>query len=468
MVGKSGNRGLYITVVLVPLILIVAVVAVVSIRPSSTEVFEPMDAPPISTMDIDGEPFDLFNDSGNVTILHFTSIEEPVCLECEDQMREQIEELHDLWSTGSNATIVTVNMRKSTHSPDGRALAERWWGLDVGWTWIEDWSPFPVSVPYSEYWTYRGAVSNPTIVLIEGNTRVVGVYHIYQMGSGEVDGVQGAEDLGRDIESIQSGEWEGFEGEVSMGGVTVGMMFALGVITSLTPCSIALMAVVISYIMSERRREEDGSPEDTGAGSKEGLIIGVSFTLGMAIIFFMIGVFLSHIGGLVSTSTWFYMLAGIFIIILGVNSLYPLSSLVPSRPFRRSGEGGKNGSQQGFLQRSISRLSMDERRAPVVGFVLGVLFSLAWAPCAVSLMLPVFIWVVAQGFSWVVSGGLMFVFGLGHGVPVILMAVAGRSARGAVAERSARIGEWVTKAFAAVVIAFGAILMLRSFGVALW
>ena len=469
MVGEKDHNRRYIVVALISLILIVAIVAVVFGRPSTTEVFEPIDAPPISTTDIDGEPFNLFNNSGNVTILHFTGIEEPVCLECENQMREQIEELQDLFSTGSNATIVTVNMRKNPHSSDGRTLAERWWGLQVGWTWIEDWSPFPVSGPYEEYWNYRGAVSNPSVLLIDGDMRIVAVYHVYQMGSGEVDGVQTAEDLARDIERIQTGEWEGFKGVVTSSGVTVGAMFALGIITSLTPCSIALMAVVISYIMSERRRRSNGEPEeDTRIASRDGLVIGVSFTLGMAIIFFFIGVFLSQIGELVSASTWFYLLAGILVIILGVNSLYPLSFLVPSHPASPSEKVTDKDPSPGFLERSISRLSGDNRRGPIVGFSLGVLFSLAWAPCAVSLILPVFIWLVAQGFSWIVSGGLMFIFGLGHGVPVILLAVAGRSARGVMAQRSARIGEWVTRVFAVLVILFGVILMLRYFGIKLW
>ena len=311
----------------VTIVLMITVVALIFWNPSDEEVFEPRDAPPISATDLDGEKFDLNNHTGNVTVLHFTAIEEPLCLECLDQMRTQLEELKDLRSTGGNVTIVTVNMRKNPTSDDGRSLAERWWGLEVDWTWIEDWSPFPVSEPYNDYWTYRGAVSNPCVILIDGDLRVVALFHVYQMGSGEVDGVQRSGKLARDIESIQTGEWEGFEGEVSTSGVTIGGMFALGVVTSLTPCSIALMAVVISYIMSERRRSQGVSDGDRRAASVEGLTIGVTFTLGMAGVFFLIGCFLSQVGILVSASDWFYLVAGILVIVLGVNSLYPLSSI---------------------------------------------------------------------------------------------------------------------------------------------
>ena len=59
-------------------------------------------------------------------------------------------------------------------------------------------------------------------------------------------------------------------------------------------------------------------------------------------------------------------------------------------------------------------------------------------------------------------------FGLGHGVPVILLAVLGRTSRVRLVERSARAGTWVTIAFGIAVIAFGVILTIRFFGVALW
>ena len=188
----------------------------------------------------------------------------------------------------------------------------------------------------------------------------------------------------------------------------------------------------------------------------------------MAVVFFLIGCLLSQVGSLVSASGWFYLVAGILVIVFGVNSLYPLSNLMPSGlALRPRGSRGAP-SRPGLLQRVVSRLSREGTSGPVVGLVLGVLFSLAWAPCAVSLILPVFIWVVSQGYPWLVSGGLLFVFGLGHGVPVVPMAVLGRTARGRLAERSARVGAWVTKAFAMVVVAFGVILAARFFGVALW
>ena len=466
--GSNGLKGSYLAVVVVSIILIAAVVAVTFGRPPTEGLFEPQDAAAISVVTLDGEQFDLSDHSGNVTVLHFTAIEEPVCIECENQMREQLEELKDLSSDLRNVTVVTVNMRKNPYSDDGRTLADRWWGLEVNWTWIEDWSPFPVSEPYREYWTYRDAVSNPSILLIDGDLQIVAVFHVYQMGSGEVDGVQQSDDLFRDIEKIQAGEWEGFEGEVTTRRITIGAMFALGVITSLTPCSIALMAVVISYVMSGRRRTQDGSDGDRRAASVEGLIIGVTFTLGMAGVFFLIGCFLSRVGVVLSATDWFYLFTGILVIILGVNSLYPLSSLIPSGLSLRSSRSREDPSQHGLLQRTVLRLSGDGYSGPVVGFTLGVLFSLAWAPCAISLILPVFIWVMAQGNSWVVSGGLLFVFGLGHGVPVILLAVLGRTSRGRLVERSERIGHWVTVAFGIAVIAFGIILILRFWGFKLW
>ena len=468
--GGPAPRSLAPVLIAVALLLIVTlgILAVAFGRPGETRDLEPTAAPPLQANDIDGAPFDLASLRGNVTVLHFTAIEEPVCLECEQQMRAQTEALASLLGRPGAPVVVTVNMRSSVRSPDGRSLAQEWWGVSVNWTWIEDLPPFPAAETFRDYWTYRGGTSNPTVLLIDEEMRIVAVRHVYQMGTGEVDGVQTADELAHDVALVRAGEWEGGEGTVSAGETTVAGMFALGVLTSVTPCSVALLAVVISYIMSRRGLEGTKPAAGARGASAEGLAIGTAFTLGMALVFLAIGCLLGQLGGFISASPAFYIVAGALLVVLGVNSLWPLSSLLPHW---EGADGDKEGGghRPGVLQRLLARFPQTGAAGAVAGgLVIGALFGLAWTPCAISLILPVLVVVMAKGYSWVVAGALLFVFGLGHGVPVIPLAVVTRTARGGLATRYARLGRWVVRAFGVVVVALGAIFILRSFGVNLW
>ena len=466
---EPAHRRLAPILVAVALLLVVmmAVLAIAFGRPGETRDFEPAPAPALQIDDIDGVPFDLASLRGNVTVLHFTAIEEPVCLECEGQMRGQAEALAALLDRPDPPKVVTVNMRSSELSSDGRSLAESWWDLSVNWTWIEELPPFSAAAAFRDYWTYRGGTANPTVLLLDQEMRIVAIRHIYQMGKGEVDGVQTADGLAHDIALIRAGEWEGAEGTVSAGETTLVTMFALGVLTSVTPCSIALLAVVISYIMSRRGLEGGKDAISKRGASAEGLAIGIAFTLGMALVFLAIGCLLGQLGGFISASPAFYIVAGALLVVLGVNSLWPLASILPGR---LSSQGGGEGRQkESILQRMLARFPQSGATGAVVGgLAIGVLFGLAWTPCAISLILPVLVVVMAKGYSWAVAGALLFVFGLGHGVPVIPLAVVTRAARGGLATKYATLGRWVVRAFGVVIIALGVIFILRYFGVALW
>jgi len=204
-------------------------------------------APLFDAVTVDGRAFSLNESVGNVTILHIQNFESPICMECEKELREQMAELAKLSEMNEkNITIVTLNMRKSTSSEDGKTLAERWYRMNVTWYWIEEFQPYGIANLYSDYWSISGGFANPTMVLIGPSLNIVGVYHIYCIGKGEIDGVRSAESLKNDAEKIMSGEWTEFKGEKNEGGITFLSMFVLGIVTALSPCSIALLISMIS------------------------------------------------------------------------------------------------------------------------------------------------------------------------------------------------------------------------------
>lgn len=438
------------------MLFLVAIFALVALPGLSYgEEFPP--APGFTAETVDGRTFSLNESRGNVTILHVQNFENPICIECEKELRGQIEALADLAAMNhSNLSIVTLNLRKNPSSDDGRTLAERWYGINVSWYWIEEEAPYQVADDYRQYWTVDGAFANPTLVLIGPSLDVMGVYHVYRMGAGKLDGIQSASSLADDAEKILQGNWTAFKGETSSRDITFLGMFGLGIVTALSPCSIALLISMISYV--------GATAGDTGTRKESirGLGMGVVFTVGMALVFFFIGLLISYAGFFVEMSSLFYLIAGIILLILGINIVYPLKELVAPLLKKNSGRGNLM-EKGGKLFESLSKKSL------LLGaFFLGILFAVGWAPCAISLVMPVFILVLAQKTSLLMGGLLLFVFGLGHGVPVIPLTTLTRGMRARVGSAYVTAGRYIQKIFAVVILIIAIIFILRYYGIQLW
>jgi cytochrome c-type biogenesis protein len=428
-------------------------------------------APDIHAIAVNGTPLSLSDYRGSAVLLHITNIENPLCRECEHALNAQIVELDKLKQRDPGAEIITLNVRKNPYSKDGRVLAEAWWNVNISWPWIEDFEPYPLTSKYINFSTLEGGFSNPTLVLIDKEGRVAGVYHVYQLGKGEIDGIQSAESLYNDLKSIERGNFSKSSGTTSNQDVNYLGMFFLGIITSLSPCSVALLLAMFSYVMTSRRKEE--YLKKSTSASREGFMIGVAFTLGMAAVFFVLGLFLADIGVFIRQARFFDLAAGLLMIILGINILKPISEIIePVRSritFRKVDPDDPPIVKKGIMERSV-HLSMDlfKYSAFIGAFSLGVFFALGWAPCAVSLVFPVLIWLISQDVTPLIGGTMLFVFGVGHGVPVIPIATFSRAVGGEIGEKYIYAGKWITKIFGLAVIVIGLIYATRYFGFKLW
>jgi cytochrome c-type biogenesis protein len=432
-------------------------------------------APDFQATDLDGNSQSLEDYRGEVVLLHITNIENPLCRECEHALNAQTSELERLKEKDPSLEIITLNVRKNPYSKDGRTLAGDWWKINVTWPWIEDFEPYPLTGKYIDYSTLEGGFSNPTIILIDKEGKIAGLYHVYQLGKGEIDGIQSADSLYNNLTSIEQGAVSGLKGieTASKQSVTYLGMFFLGIITSLSPCSVALLLAMFSYVMTARRKEE--YLKKTASASKEGFMIGVAFTLGMAMVFFILGLFLADIGVFIREARYFDLAAGLLMIILGINIIKPIGEIiepVSSRITFRKAEPDADDprvDRKGIMERSV-HFSMDlfKYSAFIGAFALGVFFALGWAPCAISLVFPVLIWLISQDVTPLVGGMMLFVFGIGHGVPVIPIATFSRAVGGQIGEKYISAGKYVTKIFGLMVIVIGLIYATRYFGFKLW
>ncbi len=362
-------------------------------------------APDFKATDLDVKSISLSDFRGAPLILHITNIEIPLCKECEKDLRGQLEELARLRTRHPEAQILTLNLRKNPYSQDGRSLAEGWWGMNITWPWIEDQEPYSIASKYIDYWNVRGGSSNPTILLIDGAGRIAGVYHIYRVGEGEIDGIQTADALYRKLQDPEASQGKDLGVKVSRQEVSALGMFILGIVTSLAPCSIALMIAVFSYVLTVRRKDE--YLRKSTSTSREGFMMGIAFTLGMALVFFVLGLFISQVGVFLRDSRVFDLVAGVIMILLGVGNikpleemLQPLTSRIRIRGSGDSGEAHEAGEKEGLIQKSVkTSLELFKYSAFIGAFSLGIFFALGWAPCALSMVLPVLIWLASQNVT---------------------------------------------------------------------
>ncbi len=430
-------------------------------------------APDFHAVDVNGKSLSLSDYRGEAVLLHITNIENPLCRECEHALNSQTLELEKLRQKDSKTEIITLNVRKNPYSKDGRSLVESWWHINVSWPWVEDFEPYPLTSKYIDYSTLEGGFANPTLLLIDKQGQIASVYHVYQLGKGEIDGIQSADTLYNKIKSIERSEASGagFKGMASRQSVTYIGMFFLGVVTSLSPCSVALLLAMFSYIMTSRRKE-DYLKKSTSA-SKEGFMIGVAFTLGMALVFFVVGLFLSDLGVFIRQARFFDLAAGLLMIVLGINNLKPVGEIIePMRSrisFRKADSDDAPADKKGFMERVVSfSIGLFKYSSFIGAFSLGIFFALGWAPCAVSLVFPVLIWLISQNVTPLAGGLMLFVFGVGHGVPVIPIATFSRAVGGEIGEKYISARKWITKIFGLAVILIGLVYAVRYFGFKLW
>ena len=411
-----------------------------------------------SAIDEQGVNFSLSDYIGDVIIIHFTGLETPLCIECLEEMEGQIKELDKLHQSEANVTIITINLRKNEFSPDsGFTMANRDFGVNINWHWVEDFNPYQIASLYHKYWTVDGAFSNPSIVLINQDFEIVGVYNVYLLGKGKLDGIQTYESLSNDVSDIISGNWEGFKGGRGSEGITFLGIFILGILTAATPCSIALLVAMISYVGTLQENSKNKNKKYTF----QGFWIGVIFTLGMSLVFFLFGMIISSLGIFLEVSTLFYLIAGIVLIILGINIFKPIRELLR---IRSQGESSSKIMDKG--QNLFTKIS--KKSIYFGAFFLGILFSIGWAPCAISLMMPVFVLILAQKIPILTGGLLLFVFGIGHGIPIIPLCAVTSSVRGKVGNKYVKVGKWMHRIFGIIIIVIGIIMAVRFWNINLW
>lgn len=442
-------------------ILALALFVVLIAAPTTLAAADTPPAPGFTAIDHLNRTFSLGDYAGNVTIIQVIQVESPVCIECEEHMKEQTRELEEL-SDDADVSIITLNIRKNLYSEAGWTLAQDWWGVNITWNWVEEEDPYAVAGLYQEYWDVDGNFANPTLIMIDSEQNVVGVYHIYAMNLGEVDGIQSAESLRSDVADIMNGEWDEFRGDMGSGTNYLGI-FILGILSSFSPCSLFMLFAIVSYIMTSGK-ESPVENKSRKPDWKAGLLIGLTFSAGMVLTFALIGALASYVGIFIESSTAFSLLVGIALMILGINIVWPLGDALKQATGRESGTENCGDSDRAKIL--IKRLGSEKRG--LIGFILGILFTVGWTQCALAMVLPIIVLIVSGTVTLTTGIALMCVFALGRAVVVTSFCAAIGGMKSQIYGKFLAAGKWIQPIFGVAMVALGIIYALRFAGFNLW
>jgi cytochrome c-type biogenesis protein len=167
------------------------------------------------------------------------------------------------------------------------------------------------------------------------------------------------------------------------------LVFLGGVVTSLGPCNVATIPLIVGYV--------GGSHDLSRVRS---FSLSLAFTIGLALTFMLLGVAAAMIGGLIgSTTRWWYYLVAAICFIIGLNMLGVFRL---NMPMVFSGLRERIG-----LKGIPGALS------------LGLVSGLVASQCATPVLVAILTYVMAKG-ALVYGAALLFVYALGRGVPVVL------------------------------------------------
>lgn len=201
------------------------------------------------------------------------------------------------------------------------------------------------------------------------------------------------------------------------------LVFLGGVVTSIGPCNVAMIPLIIGYV---------GGYGELSRGRS--LALSFTFAAGLAITFMMLGVIASLVGGLIGGATriWYYVVAAVCLLI----GLHMLGALTLPQI-----EG---------LARFRERITL---KGVPGALALGLVTGLVASQCATPVLAAILTYVMSQQGALIYGALLLFVYALGRGVPIVLAGAFAGALKGLQA-----FGRWsnvMEKASGVIIIAVG-------------
>jgi cytochrome c-type biogenesis protein len=210
------------------------------------------------------------------------------------------------------------------------------------------------------------------------------------------------------------------------------LVFAGGVLTSLTPCIYPMIPITAAIVGGQGAATGEGQESAAVPAGRTAALTG-AYVVGLAFTYALLGLIAGLTGtlfGSISTNPWLYLLLANLLIAFGLMMLDVLPVPVPGRLLHRAATLQGGGRVAGT-------------------FVMGAASGLVAAPCGAPVMAAVLTW-VAGTHSALLGFSYLFIFSLGM---CTLLVIVGLAAGGAI--RLPRPGSWmvwVKRGFAVILI----------------
>lgn len=192
---------------------------------------------------------------------------------------------------------------------------------------------------------------------------------------------------------------------VASGPAAFGIALLGGVVAGFGPCILPMIPAVFGYITgSVGRGESEGG---RAAAPLRGLVLSIVFVIGMSLVFAVIGAAAGLLGRALIFGAWTYYAAAVVCVVIALQMLevirLPLDRLNALLPMQRP-----------------------ERRGFAGALLFGMLFGLVASPCSTPILAAIATLATARASAGE-GAALLFVFGVGKGVPLLLLGVASGS-----------------------------------------
>jgi len=191
----------------------------------------------------------------------------------------------------------------------------------------------------------------------------------------------------------------------SYGGLTAfAIAFVGGIVAGFGPCVLPMLPAVFGYVTGQVAETPGIKP---AVAWRRGLALSATFVLGMSLVFAVIGAVAGALGRALLVGAWAYYVVAAICVVLGLQML----GLIDLRLDR--------------LNRFLPQ-TRPERRGFPGAFLFGILFGIVATPCSTPILAAIATIAAARG-SAAQGALLLFVYGLGKGVPLMLLGVAAGS-----------------------------------------
>jgi thiol:disulfide interchange protein len=184
-------------------------------------------------------------------------------------------------------------------------------------------------------------------------------------------------------------DFTGIQGQLSSSpALAVLLVFAAGVLTSLTPCIYPMIPITAAIVGGQ-------SVGETRPPRSRTILLTLSYVVGLAVVYASLGVLAGMTGtmfGTVSTNPWLYFFMANLLVVAALSMLDVFPIRLPSGLMNRVSTAGTAGRVSG-------------------AFIMGAVSGLVAAPCSAPVMAAVLTWVTttqraAMGFVYLLSFSL--------------------------------------------------------------